>query len=183
LLQDSTVGHSILPVSRPLNRSSLSQLPKGSHNDLSHGSELLGQSCLRHSKRKRGRIAHVQSGARGGQGALRSFLNESSQTRLNASRGVLVNSLHKTLHAQRQTPQKEERESRVHRDSLCHSRVSEKQASCRLGGYRSGGVGIAREEGHFPERCPRLTGVDYRLTAPANPDDAHFPFENKRNSF
>ena len=183
MLQDSIVGHSILSVSHPLNRSCLSQLPKGSHNNLSHGSQLLGQSCLRHSERKRRRIAHVRSGVRRGQGALRSRLNESGQTRLNARCGVLVNSFHKTLHTQRQTPQKEERESRVHRDSLCHSRVSEKQASCRLGGYRSGGVGIAREEGHFPERCSRLTGVDYRLTAPTNPDDADSPFENECNSF
>jgi hypothetical protein len=101
---------------------------------------------------------------------------------LNAPRGVLINSLHKTLHAKRKTPQKEERESSVHRHSLFHGRVSQKQASCRLGGYRSGGVGIAREEGHFAERCSSFTGVDYRLTATANPDDAHFPFENKRNS-
>ena len=182
-MQDSTVGHAILPVSRPLNRASLSQLPEGSHNDLSNGPELLGQSRLRHSKRKCGRLAYVRSGAREGDGTLRSLLNESSQTRSNTPRGILVNSLYKALHAQRKTPQKEEREPRVHRHSLCHGLVSEKQASCRLGGYRSGWVAITREEGHFPEGCTRLTGVDYRLTAPANPDDAHFPFENECNSF
>ena len=182
-LQNLDVGNSIFPVARSLDRSDLSQSTEGSNNDLPDGSKLLSEYCLCHSQCERGMLAGFRSGPRSGPGVLRSLQNEASQAGLDAARGVLIKSFNKALHAQRQTPQKEERQPGVCCDCLCDSWAGEKQASCWLGGYGSRGVAITRKKGHLSEGSARFTGMDDRLTVPAYPHDAHFPFENECNSF
>ena len=104
------------------------------------------------------------------------------ESRLDATHGYSIHSLHEAFDSVRQVLQKEKSECWVCNDRSSDSGLGKKQASGWLCSDRGRGITTAGEERNLSERGTGITRMNDQLAPPTAADDSYSPFEHQSYS-